>query len=801
MRRPAIIISAAFGAGIFTAYQIQAEPLIWVMLLTFSAAFFVFCKLRDFGTENRILMFLFLLLFAAGGFRLEAEDLTFQDYEKDFGSRFCDTGVIIKAEEKDDRYDFIFKSNGKKYLVRYYGKINDESCSTYDYAGCIAEINGEIQQPQGKRNPGCFDYSLYLKSCGTGAIIDADSVEIYGKGSGYVLTESAAEGTGSQIGRKNGENPIPLLQITAGVKSRFEGRLSGFADEQTKDLMMAMLFGEKAGLDERIYEEFQKNGTAHVLAVSGLHVGILYGFFAFWWRGKKGMAFHMATLVILLMYIMLADFSPSVMRAAAMIAIHAAAGILRRRYDLMSAAGVTFTTILAVQPFQLFHTGFQLSFMAVASLGVILPYVKSFYKGIFLTSAAIQLGMAPYTAFLFNYLAAGTVIVNVPVVIMAGILLPAGFCMLIMSLVPGNAVDTMLEVISLFTETGCHLMVRINEIFYMDGMASFDVVSPPVWLLVIYYGIVFFMLSETGQLLRLRAEREKLAAAVAVVLLVAFSVNVLCCDGFRKADIIFVDVGQGDCIHVKTPDGANYLIDGGGSTDYDVGMNTLKPYLLKNGVEHVDAAFVTHLHEDHYGGIKSLAEDGMIDSIGVYEGNRVIEKQIKEQINADENETAIFYLHDGQKITLSEDVYLEVLAPAAKTDEEYMKMQENQEDENESSLILKLTYMDISVLITGDIDVDGEKALMASCGQRLDSTIVKVPHHGSRYSSSAEFVEAVNPEYAVFQVGKNNYGHPTEEALNRYREAGVKILRNDRNGAIGFDIGKDRNMKVMKMVD
>lgn len=282
----------------------------------------------------------------------------------------------------------------------------------------------------------------------------------------------------------------------------------------------------------------------------------------------------------------------------------------------------------------------------------------------------------------------------------------------------------------------------------------------------------------------------------AVIVMASVVLNISFAGEFGKADVIFVDVGQGDCIHVKTDEGKNYLIDGGGSTGYDTGSEVLKPYLLKNGVKHIDAAFVTHLHEDHYGGIRSLASEGMIESIGVYEANRLIEERVQSETN-----TELFYLHGGQKIRLGRDVYLEVLAPAEKSEEEYSKIVSEEDDENAASLVFRLDYRGIRILITGDIDSASEEVLTEMYGNRLKSDILKVPHHGSRYSSSEDFIAAVSPDVAVFQVGRNNYGHPDAEILRRYINAGVSVYRNDRNGAVGLDIKRDGKTEVMTMLD
>lgn len=189
MRRPAIAFSAAFGTGIFVSCMMQMEPLIWMSLLTFAVAFFICLKLYN-GSKSQISVCMLIMIFAAGGVRLEASDFAFGAYEKDFYAQKYKTGVVTKADEKEDYCSFVLKCGGESYLIRYYGDTDD----IYGYIGSGARVRGEIQQPQGKRNPGCFDYGLYLRSCGIGAVIDAQSIE------------------------KNGDMEIPLLKITANIK-------------------------------------------------------------------------------------------------------------------------------------------------------------------------------------------------------------------------------------------------------------------------------------------------------------------------------------------------------------------------------------------------------------------------------------------------------------------------------------------------------------------------------------------------------------------------------------------------------
>lgn len=792
MRRPLVFAAASFGSGAGIAYLAQLCEAAWLMCFFTAAGIILALNLWDGKLKKRSLkgaaylkqasafsmqregnvnkLLLFICIFFIGGLLMQAA----LEWEPQIVKRDKTTaelsGLITEISRKDDGFRLTAETPEGRIRIHYYGKL-----PLYrEMVGRRADFRGSISLPSQRRNPKCFDYRMYLKSCGIYAQMTADSVAPDLEGSVSVSAE--------------------LLRYVSKIRGGFEQRMESKTDPETRGLAMAMMFGDKSGLAEEVYEDFQRNGTAHVLAVSGLHVGVVYGFFAFFWRGRKSLLFYCCTSALLLLYTALAEFSPSVVRAAVMIGIHLGAGILHRRYDFLSAAAFTFLLMLSLNPLQLFHTGFQLSFLAAASIGVVLPFAERLYQGVFLSSLVIQAGMVPYTAYVFNYFSFGAIFANIPVVFLAGILMPAGMCTLIFS----GFSDALFDMGAAFLTQGFRLMVWINGLLYAGGRTACDVVSPPIFFLAVYYGALFFFLSEKGRILFLRREWKRLAAASMLILLSAGMISAGTDDGFSRAQIVFVDVGQGDCIHVKTPDGKNYLIDGGGSVRYDVGKKTLKPYLLKNGVKKLDAAFVTHLHEDHYGGIRSLAQQGMVDRIGVYEGNVVLEEKLKKETGAD-----LLYLHRGQRVALGEHTYLDILAPEKKTKKEYEEMALNQEDENASSLIMKVTCGTCSVLITGDMDQDGESRLADVYGEKgLHCDVLKAAHHGSKYSSCDKFIDAVSPQAAVFQVGKNNFGHPDKTVIEKYKQRVIMVYRNDTSGAIGlWEEAGGRGISIQKMIE
>ncbi len=655
--------------------------------------------------------------------------------------------------------------------------------------GTELSITGKVEHPNKRRNPNCFDYALYLKSIGIDRIMTADAVEIK-------------------------EESKSLQGWLFMAKEKYLQQLREDAGEAAGGLMRGILFGEKTEIDEETLEEFQRNGTAHILAVSGLHIGILYGVLAKLWRGKKGWLYFWVVTLILLGYSFLASFSPSVVRASVMIVLHLYAKVKHRRYDLASASFVVLLLILLKNPMQLFHTGLQMSFLAVLTLSAATPFFKRFYQGIFLSSGVVQLGLLPYTAYIFNYLSLASVFVNVPIIILAGFIVPLGIAGLVLSLLAYCDISALSDVIipglsSLISKALnylCEVMTTCNSVTCIEGITSFEVRSPPRSLMAIYYLLLLLFLSEEGRLLILRKRKKLLAVLIMLSLGVSWMFGMVTRTGFENAQIVFVDVGQGDCMHIRTEDDKNYLIDGGGKIDYNLGKKTLKPYLLKNGVKYVDGAFVTHLHTDHYKGITELCQEGLVQKLYLYEGNSDRSEQICEETGMDPAD--LVFLHAGQSVPFGESDRakdeadasdfagdgVEVLWPESdkcagtvhRANGSVNESTYEEEDENETSLIMKIHVGGMSLLATGDIDAACEDGLAAKHRNNLKTDILKVAHHGSRYSWSDAFTKYTEPQAAVFQVGKNNYGHPNADIVAGYEKAGAKIYRNDQQGAIGF---------------
>lgn len=716
-------------------------------------------------------------------------------------------GTIQSVQTEDEYCRFVLQTGlRQRLLVTVWTTPKQLGVSAFsELTGRRARVTGTAELADGRRNPGGFDYRLSLRTKDIFAVMKTDAAKV----------------------NVSGEVADPFLHFLSGVKQRFSDRIrSAFSgNEKTGALIEGMLFGDKSLMDDEVYEGFQKNGVAHLLAVSGIHVNVLYLYIRKLMKGRRDPAASAVVLLFLLLYTALSGFSASSVRASLMIAFSIGAVLLRRSYDMCTAAAASALLLLAGQPYRVFDTGFQLSFLAVAALAVVLPWAqqkaertadrlkKQWVRGLaelLCPLLVIQLVMAPITAYNFQNASWSSFLLNPILIPLAGIIVPLGIAMLPISFLPGAAGAFLFTLGANCIGIPAGIMIACIQFFDGHGWGSFAVTSPPMGTVLLFYAGLFFFCSESRYILLRKGRRQSAALAGALIVtvcsLVPFLIGAAALPlpwSRTEYPMVFVDVGQGDCLHIRTPGGKNVLIDGGGKMNYNVGKKILAPYLLKNGVDRIDLALVTHLHADHYRGIEELAAIFPVERIGMYEGNRVREEEIKTEwehfkIPAGNNgkwgkkAPEIQYVAEGDRIQLEKDVWIEVLAPVRRTDEEYRRILADETDENASSLVLAVQYKGLRVLMTGDMGFPGEEELLeryspgdSPASSPLSSHILKTGHHGSKYSTSEEFLCAVNPKTAVIQVGKNNnFGHPSGRVIELFQNYGIIAYRTDRTGAV-----------------
>lgn len=786
MRRPALLIVLSFAAGIISAYVFGARGCAAAALFT-AAAFIVMksgSKKRTLSRITAAASVFFLLgniAFAVNEavpdqyekelIRMQTEELEGTDSRSGFGTgsspeqQVTVTGTVISLSVTGgEKCSFILKSDkGPRIAVTAYGRADPDKCA--GIAGRRVMISGTLSLPPPARNPGCFDYAKYLRTKRVRTVLRTDIRQI-----------------------RQGSVRRRAVHILTRARVGFCEEVRSCTDSDTASMISGMLFGDRSGMDDELYERYQRTGTVHILAVSGLHVGVIYAFISLLIGRRRTLPVNLVIFALLMCYAALAEFSPSVTRAVMMVSMHTYADMRAYRYDLLSAAAATALLALLINPYILFSAGFVLSYTAVISTAFIYPRIAAIrddaspvsgvLKKYVLPAAAIQAAMLPLTAYMFNYVSLTGPAANLVMIPAAEIIIPSGMAVFALYNFLPAALYPALPALAAVTK----MTDGINALMYVHGRLSFDVTSPPLWTVVMFYVILFGVCSEQFAVWRSRGNKGYIKAFPAFMLCAAVAFSQFFPSDASSHDIIIVDVGQGACAVIKMNDGKYIMVDGGGKPTfggkggYDVGKKTVKPFLLKNGIRRIDAAFVTHLDTDHFDGVASLCRDGMVKKLYI---NRSLEERIGEisrrtQMDPDDiimTEMGDRFGNGGNRV--------DILGPV-----------EDSDDENDGSLVIKVTVKGASLLCAGDITSGIErKTVEAYYGTgALNSDFLCANHHGSPYSTCDEYLEAVSPAVCFFQTGKNNYGHPSPEVIRKCLDSGIAVYRTDRQGAVFADI-------------
>ena len=635
--------------------------------------------------------------------------------------------------------------------------------------GDVLLLQGQLSQPSGKRNPGGFDYRLYLKSQSIDGLLTVEPENI----------------------ERIGQERSIYYQILA-IKKTLEHQSDVNFSEDVSDLLKGVVFGEK-NINEDLARRFQDAGVTHVLSVSGLHVGYVFLALSLLLMAIRiNKRYWMLFLTpALLFYVALTGFAPPVIRAAIMLLCVTAGQGLHRERDALNQLCLAGLVILVIWPAQLFQAGFQLSMGAV--LGIVLFYAPLLYayekhrnkkrvhykikpgpvvQGLVLTFCA-TVGTLPILLYNFKSFTLISFFSNLLVVPLIGVFLLIGMGFLvIISIVPFAAPALSVPV----TFLGESIIVVLDGINDLGAVANFlwvnrgglSLAETGLFLLLV------FMISGYFYLRQPYVRRTVVSLALVLVLIV------MATPLFPKNLVVTVlDVGQGDSILIETPGGLTYLVDGGGylfERSNRVSDRVLYPALYSKNIHELDAIFLTHNHVDHSQGVEELIFDGYPVK------NLFMSVQTNNEQLLNQQLVPVSLLKKGSVIEGSDGVTISVHNPegqiSPKADEE----------QNNASLVMTVSYKNTNLLLCGDIEAEVEKQLVAelqALSTERDFQIIKIPHHGSKTSSTREFIQAIDPEMAVISVGANNsFDHPSDEVMDRLNEEVITALRTDQQGAV-----------------
>lgn len=725
----------------------------------------------------------------------------------------CIRGKVISASIKDEKIRFIIKNSGKgpsrvlvtldrdatkRFAGRYAERRPEMSAGsqTYDIhaesedslrsaaSSCIGstvEARGEYTEIAQSDDPGCFDYSLYMKSRGVGSGFKACIIE--------ETETTVSKGT----------------ELKRSLNSARESFISSF-DDETQGFIRGVIFGDKSEIGEDTLEEFNSNSTGHILAVSGLHIGFLYGLLRFLTARKRTLPVSVLIIAVIFLYGEMTMWSPATVRACIVMTISLAGTHLRRHSDLLTSISLAALLILTYQPYQLFNSGFQLSFLALCGIAFLTGPISSVTGETLAVMLAVQAGTLPVIAYSYCRINPLSILINVPVIFLASVLVPLCILLLMMEVlaawVPAAGAD-LAELIS------CSV-IKVNHFLAFGGDFSIKTAGPGAAAIILIYITVFGLASEWTRVMLLRKE-PKAVLKQGILLMMPLAMLFSCLyDPISDDEIVFVAVGQGDCVHIRE-EGHDVLIDGGGQASYgssdpeedpdpgyNIGKNILMPYLMHSGSDAVDIALVTHLHADHYKGIEELSEVFPVGAIGIpadYRGalntyGDDAGKSSKPAPDEPDDPTKIYLIKPGTEVDISENVSIEVIWPVEESKEPVAA-----DDPNEHNTVYMVNYKGTRVMVTGDLLEEDEQKMVKYYRDTdtLKCDILKVAHHGSKSSSCEEFLDAAAPGIAVIQCGRNNfYGHPHKQTLERLEERGIRVFRTDISGAVGIDIHDTR---------
>lgn len=749
-------------------------------------------------------------------------------------------GTIVSAVEIDgDRVEFRVEAHSvraegtaaarevrERLLVHVrLAEQPEQAIAAAWHRGDRVRLAGKLMRPAGASNSGGFDYRRYLSSQRIHWLLNVQGTAAVDPAPGPQWTAAA------------------LLSRVDTARAWLGARMDLLYPSSQSGYMKGLVLGIREDLDPEQFQQFSRLGLTHILAISGLHVAVflysLGGLLRVARMSREGI------LLILMLsvpfYVLFSGASPSVIRAGLMSILGLLAarmGKLKDGLHLMAAAAVI---MLLFDPFFIENVGFQLSFIVTLGLIVGVQPVRSampqWRRGKpLLDLAAVtfvaQLVSFPVTIYYFNQFHLLSMLANfVLVPFISFVVMPLGAVALLVA-IPWEPGGKLLAYASHYANDWT--FVFVDRLSQTDTLRTIWA-SPPIWWVaawLIILGAIFQIIRVwTGRLAAAHAEAAAaseetapLGAAAAYITvndrnsivkisfyLLLFLALILLCYAYKpdmlntNGTVSFIDVGQGDAIHIRTPSGKHILIDGGGtlsfrkpgeewkerSDPFEIGRKVLVPLLLKRGVREIDLLVISHLDSDHIRGLKAVLETIPVRSI--WWNGTVKESEDAQQLlrQALALKIPMYGVTAGMQRRLDQETELSVLWPAAKASTEVVMLKE----QNESSVVLAMRLYESTFLFSGDINSETERAIIRNEQRILGGSephslsVMKAAHHGSRFSTGGEWLDYWSPLGAVASVGAaNSYGHPHPDVLSRLAEAGAAVWRTDRDGEVRFTV-------------
>lgn len=626
------------------------------------------------------------------------------------------------------------------YKIRLYAGSGEKSL----FDGDVAEIQTRIYEFPEQRNPQQFDYGQWLHSQGIsvhGEIQNIRKVEE----KGWLSFGNFRE------------------HILQNIDRLFDPEQASFAK--------AILLGYKDDLSPEAKQQFSRAGLSHIMAVSGLHVGFIVTPFwlliPFLWGSNKGKWLGLIGLtIVLFLYAGITGFSPSVCRASLMAWLLTYGRLFHKVRNPINLTAVAAIILLLIDPSQLFDAGFQLSFAAVFIILFVMPEAQRFIPqkyqfrwigkllAIIIVSVVVQIGLFPILIQYFGEFSIVGPISNTLVIPLLQIVVPIGLgAVVLYSIIP-----PVIQIVAIPIDL---LLKWVQGVASFTGSSNFSFISVsaiPVSVFLIWVFGIFMIAS-----IRIPKIRWKMGICLLLAMNLFLIENVIEEFQPKKLEITFLDVGQGDAIHIKTPCDKHLLVDTGiWAPGRNSGEEVIVPYLKEKGIQKLDGILLSHPHADHIGGIVEIIEQIPVDTI--YQTRADYESNLYQNYMklAEEEGIPIKYPIAGDMLNIDPSIRLFFIGPNSDSKSSNI---------NNHSLAFKLVYGKTSALFSGDAEKEQETRLATEYGKFLKSDLYKAGHHASNTSSTVPFIDFIEPDISVASLAfENRFRHPGTEAVSRLHQ-------------------------------
>lgn len=668
-------------------------------------------------------------------------------------------GTVYRIIRRSDYQMLYLKENSIRYNQKKYEEkrilVYDDSFADI-HIGNVLTIHGQASRFEEAHNPGNFDMRFYY-----------GKQHLYGSIRSRKLTVSDDK-------RKVWQDML------CAVSERWKEVLLNQAGEKNGGILCAMLTGDKDELWEDVRSMYQTNGISHILAISGLHISFL-GWNLYRILRKIGAGIGISSVVsagILLSYLVMIGSPTSAVRASVMLLIRMGADLCGRDYDMLNGLLLSAAIHVSIEPLILSDAGFCMSYGAILGILSVRPVLEKWIKkkhvlhSGWVTSLSVQIFLIPMLLYFYYEISVYGVFFNLLVIP----LMPAVLCLGVAGSLAGVISHMMSTPFFFLCGLILELIERTGNLLLRLPFSSVCLGRPAIFWIVAYYLCLFLFLLYGS--MEEKTKRVRLLGYGGLLL-----GGFLVLQGQKERtktglEVTFLDVGQGDGIFIKGPGQQTYLVDGGSSDVSDVAKYRIVPYLNSRGMTKIDYAFVTHGDADHYSGIREIlagtAGNLQIRRLILPVGYERQEELVSLKKLAERSDVTVYTMRQGMQIE-ENGLTITYIQPVS---------EEESTDKNAGSMILSLSYREVDILLTGDVEGDGEKLLEKRLyGKRYE--VVKASHHGSKNANGEELLKQIRPQIVIVSAGRDNdYGHPHAETIGRFLKWTDRIYNTAVSGAI-----------------